>query len=171
MAELIALTGQPSGFGNFQGWGGGGSAVDWGGIIGGIGGAIGGILADRRRARQPLTAMPFVGGAVGPILGRAAPWLVGGGLGSMLPDIFGGDAGVITPSTPGVFAGGPLDVFRPDFFVSARSSIRARRLIPVSNPVTGNIHYWGHLGQPRWDRGCQHMSVGRKRARRRRKRY
>lgn len=168
MAELIALTGQPGGFGNFQGWGGGGSSVDWGGILGGIGGAIGGILADRRRARQPLTAMPFVAGP----LGRAAPWLLGGGLGSILPDIFGGgEGGVIQPSTPGVFAGGPLDVFRPDFFMAGRSTIRAKRLIAVNNPVTGNIHYWGHLGQPRWDRGCQHVSVGRKRARRRRKRY
>jgi hypothetical protein len=119
--------------------------VDWTRVLQSGIGALGGVLAARAQARSYVPT--------GTAAGAIPPWLIGAGgaLGGLLG---GGESsgGVIVPSTPGIFAGGPGDLLRTSYsnFFRQGSSARltARRLLPVSNPTNGTVHYWRHVGTP-----------------------
>lgn len=136
--------------GGFGGFGNSATGAGWGDVaVAGIS-AIGNILAARQAAKaygsgpiyNAFQAPPGYGGVGGVLAGAA---------GSMIPDLlggmFGGGGGTMTSSTPGVFAGGPLDVFRPDFYTAGKQRYIPRRLIAVNTP-NGGISYWRHVGQP-----------------------
>lgn len=132
------------GFSSFGSFGGFGTApsggTSWLDVLNTGIGALGNVIASRQRTSSSsfvpmLPSLPSLGGIVAS----------GGLLGSLLPG--GPPSGVMTSSTPGVFAGGPLDAFRPDFYRAGAQSYRARKLIPVQSP-SGELSYWRHVGRP-----------------------
>jgi hypothetical protein len=138
--ELSGL-GFGSTFGSFGGFGNAAQSggTGWLDVLNTAIGGVGNIIASRNASRSGSGFVQLPAG-VSSVLANGA----GGLLGSLLG---GSPSGVMTSSTPGIFSGGPLDAFRPDFYVSGGSSVRARRLIPVQSP-RGEISYWRHVGRP-----------------------
>lgn len=139
-----------SGFGNFGGFGQTvqPAPTSWLDVLGTGIGAIGNILTARTMARaQPSYMGQPIYGATGGIAGPLGQVLIGAGssvLGGMLGG--GGGAGIIQSSTPGIFAGGPMDYFRPDFYTATRGGYRAKPVVAVSGP-SGQMTFYRNAGQ------------------------
>lgn len=114
----------------------------------------GGLYANSQRLKQLQAANEVAAAGVIP------PWLITGAAGAAgslitagagaLSDYLGGGSmanEMVVSSTPGVFAGGPLDVFRTGFYRASGRGYSPIRLLPVQTP-SGGISYWRHVGRP-----------------------